>query len=90
MKLAAARAAVAGAGLEAAMPSARAAPVNIDAALRCRLRLSRCLVSTGRNSTGYASNTNRPFPPGRAPLGRGFQPPACTDTRLVRSFPRGG
>jgi len=54
-------AALAGTGREAEMPSANAAPASTDAALRWRLRLRRCRVSTGLNSTGYASNTTCSF-----------------------------
>jgi hypothetical protein len=39
-------------GLSAETPNASAAPVSIDAAVRCRLRRRRCLVSMGRSSTG--------------------------------------
>lgn len=61
-------AAPAGIGRVAARPSAKAAPVSRVAALRWRLRRSRCLVRTGLSSTGYASNIAAPVPCRSVPI----------------------
>ena len=84
--------ALAGTGRRAEMPSANAAPVSTEAALRCRLRRRRCLVSTGLNSIGYASNTD-PLLPCCFPCGLGVLGPSgfsMHEVSALRMFFRNG